>query len=46
MLLYQALALTKNTTILEYQLLHGMKSSNYLTDHILCQIFDITLNIS
>ena len=29
-----------------YQLRHGMKSLNYLMDHILYQIFKITLNIS
>ena len=31
---------------LKYQLKHGMKSLNYLVDHILHQIFKITLNIS
>ena len=34
---------TKN---LKYQLRHGMKSMNYLMDHILYQIFKITLNTS
>ena len=31
---------------LKYQLRHGMKSFNYLMDHILYQIFKFTLNIS
>ena len=31
---------------LKYQLRHGMKSLNYLMDHILYQIFKINLNIS
>ena len=31
---------------LKYQLLHWMKSLNYLMDHILYQIFRITLSIS
>ena len=31
---------------LRYQLQHGMKNLNYLTDHILYQIFKIILNIS
>ena len=31
---------------LKYQLQHGMESLNYLMDHILYQIFKITLNIS
>ena len=31
---------------LKYQLQHGMKSLNCLMDHILCQIFKITLNKS
>ena len=31
---------------LKYQLQHGMKSLNHLMDHILYQIFKITLNIS
>ena len=31
---------------LKYQLRHGMKSLNYLMDHILYQIFKIALNIS
>ena len=31
---------------LKYQLQHGLKSSNYLMDHIMYQIFKITLNIS
>ena len=31
---------------LKYELLHGIKSLNYLTDHILYQIFSIILNIS
>ena len=31
---------------LQYQLRHGMKNLNYLMDHILYQIFKITLNIS
>ena len=31
---------------LKHQLQHGMKSLNYLIDHILHQIFKITLNIS
>ena len=30
---------------LKYQLQHGMESLNYLTNHILYQIFKITLNI-
>ena len=30
----------------KYQLQHGMKSLNYLVDHILYQIFKITLNTS
>ena len=36
----------KNIINLKYQLGHGMKSLNYLMDHILYQIFKITLNIS
>ena len=31
---------------LKYQLRHGMNNLNYLMDHILYQIFKITLNIS
>ena len=31
---------------LKYQLRHGMKNFNYLMDHILYQVFNITLNIS
>ena len=31
---------------LKYQLRHGMKSLNYLMDHILCHILKITLNTS
>ena len=31
---------------LKYQLQHGMKSLNYLMDHILYQIFKIILSIS
>ena len=31
---------------LKYQLQHGMRSLNYLMDHILHQIFKIILNIS
>ena len=55
MLLYQTLAFTIHNKILKshtkiinlkYHLRHGMKSLNYLMDHILCQIFKITLNIS
>ena len=55
MLLYQTLAFTINgktlksdTKIinLKYHLQHGMKSWNYLMDHILYQIFKIILNIS
>ena len=30
----------------KYQLRHGMKSLNYMMDHILYQIFKIILNIS
>ena len=30
----------------KYELQHGMKNLNYLTDHILYQIFNIILNIS
>ena len=30
----------------KYQLQHGMKSLNYLMDHVLYQIFEIILNIS
>ena len=37
------IALTKIN--LEYQLQHGMKTLNYLIDHILYQIFQIILNI-
>ena len=36
----------KNIINLKYHLRHGMKSLNYLMDHILYQIFKITLNIS
>ena len=32
-------------TNLKYPLQHGMKNSNYLMDHILYQIFKITLSI-
>ena len=55
MLLYQTLAFTIHVKILKshtkiiklkYQLRHGMKSLNYLMDHILYQIFKIILNIS
>ena len=31
---------------LKYQLQHGMKSLKYLMDHILYQIFKVTLNVS
>ena len=31
---------------LKYQVQHGMKSLNYLMDHILYQVFKITLNTS
>ena len=31
---------------LKYRLRHGMKSLNYVMDHILYQIYNITLNIS
>ena len=50
MLLYQILAfiiqkkIQKNhtkTTNLKYQLLHGMKNSNYLMDHILYKILGL-----
>ena len=33
------------TINLKYQLQHEMKNLNYLMDHILYQIFNITLNI-
>ena len=33
------------TINLKYQLQHGMKNLNYVTDHILYQIFKIILNI-
>ena len=55
MLLYQIFTRTlhgkihKNhtrTINLKYQLQHGMKSLNYLMNHILSQIFKITLNVS
>ena len=55
MLLYETLAFTihrklskSHTKIinLKDQLRHGMKSLNYQMDHILYQIFNITLNIS
>ena len=55
MLLHQSLAFTirgkiekSHTEIIniKYQLRHLMKSLNYLMDHILYQIFKITLNIS
>ena len=55
MLLYQTLAfnikgkiLKSHTKImnLKYHLQNGMKNLNYLMDHILYQIFKITLNIS
>ena len=55
MLLYETLAFTINgktlkydTKIinLKYHLQHGMKSWNYLMDHILYQIFKIILNMS
>ena len=56
MLRYQTLAFTihektskkSHTKIinLKYQLRHGLKSLNYLMDHILYQIFKIALNIS
>ena len=55
-LLHQILAFTKlgkyikksHTKVinLKYQLRHGMKSLNYLIDHILYQILKIILNIS
>ena len=54
-ILYQTLAFTIHGKIskshtkiinLKYQLRHGIKSLNYLMDHILCQVFKITLNIS
>ena len=55
MKLYKALAFTihekykeSHTKIiyLKHQLQHGLKSSNYLADHVLYKIFKITLNIS
>ena len=55
MFLYGILAFTIHEKILisytkiinlKYQLLHGIKSLNYLVGHILCQLFKITLNIS
>ena len=55
MLLYQILAYIihgkiqkSNTNLLnlKYQLRHGMKSLNYLMDHILYLIFKTILNIS
>ena len=54
MLLYQILAFTihekikshAKIIILKYQLRHGMKSLNFLMDHILYQIFKTILNIS
>ena len=33
-------------TNLKYQLRHGMKSLNYLMDHIMCQMFKSNLSIS
>ena len=55
MLLYQTIAFTihgkiqkSHTKIInsKYELRHGMKNLNYLMDHILYQIFKITLNKS
>ena len=55
MSLYQTLAFTIHGKIqkihtkimnLKYQLRHEIKSLNYLMDHILYQMFQITLNIS
>ena len=55
MLLYQILAFTIHRKIqkshtkiiyLKYQLRHGMKSLNYLMDHILYQILKNILSIS
>ena len=55
MLLYQMLAHTKHGKILKgytktmnlkYQLRRGIKSLNYLMDHILYPIFKIVLSIS
>ena len=52
--LYQILACTIHrkyekshirTINLKYQLQHSMKNLNYLTDHILYQIFKVILNI-
>ena len=55
MLLYQTLAFTIHGKILKksykiiinlkYQLRHGMKSLNYLMDHILYQIFKINISL-
>ena len=50
MLLYQNLAFIihshKKIINLKYQLLHGMRSFNYLMDLILYQLFKLTLNRS
>ena len=52
MLLYQILVFTIHVKIdtktmnLKYQLQHGMKSLNYLVDHIRFQIFKAILSIS
>ena len=55
MLLYQILAFTIHEKILKshtktinlkYLLRHGMKSLNYVIDHIFYQIFETTLSIS
>ena len=52
MLLYQMLASVlgkvekhRKTINFKYQFLHKMKSLNYIIEHILCQIFKITLII-
>ena len=54
-MLYQVLAFTIygkvwkshiRTINLKYQLRHGIKSLSYLMDHILYQIFKITINLS
>ena len=54
MLLYQILAFSihvkklkshTKTIILKYKPRHGMKSLNYLMDHILYQIFKIIFNL-
>ena len=55
MLLYETLAFTIHGKIgkshtkiinLKYHLQHGMRSLNYLMDHLLYEIFKITLNAS